>query len=64
MLLVLFTMGCATKKMVRQNVQDLETKIGAVDKKVDQKTAELGDQIKEVDRASPEDGRRRGSTGL
>jgi len=47
--LMLFTTGCATKKMVRQNVQDLEAKISTVDKKVDQKTAELSDQIKDVD---------------
>jgi OmpA-OmpF porin, OOP family len=52
MLLMLFTMGCATKKMVRQNVQNLEAKIGGVDKKVDQKTGELNDQIKDVDRRS------------
>jgi OmpA-OmpF porin, OOP family len=50
--LMLFTMGCATKKMVRQNTADLEAKISTVDKKVDQKTAELGDQIKDVDRKS------------
>jgi OOP family OmpA-OmpF porin len=50
--LMLFTMGCATKKMVRQNTADLEAKISTVDKKVDQKTGELSDQIKEVDRKS------------
>jgi OmpA-OmpF porin, OOP family len=49
---MLFTTGCATKKMVRQNVQDLEAKISTVDKKVDQKSAELSDQIKDVDRRS------------
>lgn len=48
--LMLFTMGCATKKMVRQNTADLEAKISTVDKKVDQKTGELGDQVKDVDR--------------
>lgn len=52
MLLMLFTMGCATKKMVRQNVGDLQAKIGDVDKKVDRKTGENADQIKDVDRRS------------
>lgn len=50
-LLVLpFTVSCATKKFVRQNVADLETKIGNVDKKYDQKTTELGTNISDLDR--------------
>ena len=49
LLLMLFTMGCATKKMVRQNTQDLQAKINGVDKKVDDKTSELNDQVKDVD---------------
>jgi outer membrane protein OmpA-like peptidoglycan-associated protein len=48
-LLVLATMGCATKKMVRQNVEDLEAKIHRVDSKVDEKTQQNADAIKEVD---------------
>lgn len=52
LLLMLFTMGCATKKMVRQNTSDLEAKISGVDKKVDQKASDLDSQIKDVDRRS------------
>lgn len=48
-LLVLFTVGCATKKFVRQNVSDLETKIGSVDKKVDEKTGENATRITDLD---------------
>jgi len=49
-LLALVTAGCATKKFVRENVSDLETKIGTVDKKYDQKTAELSTNITDLDR--------------
>ena len=35
-LVVLGSAGCATKKMVRQNVQSLDTKILGVDQIVDQ----------------------------
>lgn len=49
-LLIVLTAGCATKKFVRQNVSDLETKIGGVDKKVDQKSSELGTSITDLDR--------------
>jgi OmpA-OmpF porin, OOP family len=48
-LLVLSTVGCATKKMVRQNVDELESKINTVDHKVDEKTQQNADAIKEVD---------------
>jgi len=48
-LLIVLTAGCATKKFVRENVSDLETKIGAVDKKVDQKSSELGTNIADLD---------------
>lgn len=48
-LLILLTAGCATKKFVRQNVSDLETKIGGVDKKVDTKSSELGTSITDLD---------------
>lgn len=50
--LVVSTMGCATKKMVRQNVSDLETKINTVDKKVDEKAEQNADAIKAVDQKS------------
>ncbi len=50
LLLVPLTVGCATKKFVRQNVSDLETKIGNVDKKYDQKTTELSTNITDLDR--------------
>ena len=48
-LVVLSTAGCATKKMVRQNVDELETKINRVDHKVDEKTEQNADAIKNVD---------------
>lgn len=48
-LLVLSTVGCATKKMVRQSVDELETKINRVDHKVDEKTEQNADAIREVD---------------
>jgi len=48
-LLVLSTVGCATKKMVRQNVDELQTKINQVDHKVDEKTEQNADAIKAVD---------------
>jgi len=51
-LLVLCTAGCATKKMVRQNVDELETKINRVDHKVDEKTEQNADAIKAVDQKS------------
>lgn len=47
---VVLTAGCATKKFVRANVSDLETKISGVDKKYDQKTGELGTNITDLDR--------------
>ena len=50
LLLVLLTAGCATKKFVRQNVSNLETKIGGVDKKVDEKTTENATRITDLDR--------------
>lgn len=49
-LLVLLTAACATKKFVRQNVSDLEAKIGGVDKKVDEKTSENATRITDLDR--------------
>ena len=49
-LLVLLNAGCATKKFVRENVTNLENKIGGVDKKYDQKTGELGTNITDLDR--------------
>jgi OmpA-OmpF porin, OOP family len=48
-LLVLSTVGCATKKMLRQSVDELETKINRVDHKVDEKTEQNAEAIKEVD---------------
>jgi OmpA-OmpF porin, OOP family len=48
-LLVLSTMGCATKKMVRQDVDELQTKIDRVNSKVDEKTAQNAAEIKDVD---------------
>lgn len=48
-LLVLSTMGCATKKMVRQDVDDLQTKIDRVNSKVDEKTSQNAAEIKDVD---------------
>jgi len=48
-LLVLSTVGCATKKMVRQDVDDLQTKIDRVNSKVDEKTAQNAAEIKDVD---------------
>ncbi len=48
-LVVLSTAGCATKKMVRQDVDELETKIDRVDHKVDEKTEQNADAIKDVD---------------
>lgn len=50
-LLALFTLGCATKKWVQtQVVPPLETKIGGVDKKVDQTKQDTDNRISEVDR--------------
>ncbi len=49
LLLVLLTAGCATKKFVRQNVSNLETKISGVDKKVDEKTTENTNRITDLD---------------
>ncbi len=49
-LLILLTAGCATKKFVRENVSNLETKIGGVDKKVDEKTTENATRITDLDR--------------
>src|SRR5215472_2118415 len=51
-LLILSTVGCATKKMVRQNVDQLETKINNVDKKSDEKTEQNADAIRDVDQKS------------
>jgi OmpA-OmpF porin, OOP family len=48
-LLVLSTVGCATKKMVRQDVDDLQTKIDRTNSKVDEKTAQNAADIKDVD---------------
>jgi OmpA-OmpF porin, OOP family len=48
-LLVLSTMGCATKKMVRQDVDELQTKIDRTNSKVDEKTAQNAAEIKDVD---------------
>jgi len=49
-LLVLGTVGCATKKWVQaEAVQPLETKIQTVDKKVDTKAGELDNRITDVD---------------
>jgi len=48
--LVLFTGGCATKKWVQTKVvQPMETKVGGVDKKVDQNKQEADNRISEVD---------------
>jgi outer membrane protein OmpA-like peptidoglycan-associated protein len=49
-LLVLLNAGCATKKFVRTNVDNLENKISGVDKKYDQKTGELSTNITDLDR--------------
>ncbi|HXJ95089.1 MAG TPA: OmpA family protein [Terriglobia bacterium] len=48
-LLVLSMAGCATKKMVRQSVDALEAKVNRVDHKVDEKTEQNADAIKDVD---------------
>ena len=48
--LVVLTAACATKKFVRENVTNLETKINGVDKKVDEKTAENATRITDLDR--------------
>jgi outer membrane protein OmpA-like peptidoglycan-associated protein len=49
-LTLMLTTGCATKKFVRQNVDNLDAKIGGVDKKVDEKTGELDNRVTELDR--------------
>jgi outer membrane protein OmpA-like peptidoglycan-associated protein len=49
-LVALLTAGCATKKFVRENVTNLETKIGGVDKKYDDKTAENTTRITDLDK--------------
>ncbi len=47
----LVSSGCATKKYVQTKVvQPLEAKLGAVDKKVDEKTAENASRITDLDR--------------
>src|SRR5437870_3539519 len=47
---VFFTAGCATKKWVQTEVvQPMETKVGGVDKKVDQNKKETDSRISEVD---------------
>lgn len=48
--LILSTAGCATKKYVQKAVSPLEMGLHKVDQKVDQKTAENADQIRNVDR--------------
>lgn len=48
--LVLATTGCATKKYVQKTISPLEMGLHKVDHKVDQKTAENAEQIRNVDR--------------
>lgn len=49
--LAMLSAGCATKKYVQNEVvTPLEAKIGGVDKKVDQKSAENAQQITDLDR--------------
>jgi len=50
-MLLLGTVGCATKKWVQaQAIEPLEVKINGVDKKVDQKTGEVGQRVTDLDR--------------
>ena len=48
--LILATAGCATKKYVQKTISPLEMGLHKVDQKVDQKTGENADQIRNVDR--------------
>jgi len=48
-LVALSTVGCATKKMVRQNVQQMDTKLANENKMMTQKTSENAEEIKSVD---------------
>jgi outer membrane protein OmpA-like peptidoglycan-associated protein len=48
-LVALSTIGCATKKMVRQNVQQMDTKLANENKMMTQKTSENAEDIKSVD---------------
>jgi len=48
--IVFFTVGCATKKWVQTEVvQPMETKVGGVDKKVDQNKKDTDSRVSEVD---------------
>ena len=48
-LVALSTIGCATKKMVRQNVQQLDAKLTNTNNTMNQKTSENAEEIKSVD---------------
>lgn len=48
-LVALATVGCATKKMVRQDVDQLNTKLTNLNNTMDQKTSENAEEIKSVD---------------
>jgi len=48
-LVAVSTIGCATKKMVRQDVQDLNTKLANTNNTMNQKTSENAEEIKSVD---------------
>lgn len=48
-LVALSAVGCATKKMVRQNVDQLNAKLTSLNSTVDQKTSENAEEIKSVD---------------
>jgi OmpA-OmpF porin, OOP family len=48
-LVALSTIGCATKKMVNQDVQELDTKLTNVNNTMNQKTSENAEEIKSVD---------------
>jgi len=48
-LVALSTLGCATKKMVRQNVHELDTKLAGVNNDMNRKTSENAEEIKSVD---------------
>jgi OOP family OmpA-OmpF porin len=48
-LVALTTVGCATKKMVRQDVHNLDTKLTTLNTNMNQKTSENAEEIKSVD---------------
>lgn len=48
-LVALSSIGCATKKMVRQDVDQLNTKLASVNTDMNQKTSENAQEIKSVD---------------